>query len=141
MVRGARDGVLQLGPLVDVLATVLMFLVGTTSLAPHARLVVRQAGSDCGSTRPPPPRAELVLRVGDLQFGGGAERIAHVRDAHGRLRTTALVTALVVAKQAHPEREGIVIFTEDEVAYDDLIRVVDAVKPYFAEVTISPAGV
>lgn len=139
---GRREGELTLGPLAEVLGVLTLFLVTTVSFAPQSQLQVRGPGINCEDPHPPRSPVVVLLRADQLRVTDeGAERwrIDHQRDEHGRLRVAALTTGLAALKAAHPELDAIHISAEDDVPYDDLIRVVDTVKPAFSIVVISPA--
>lgn len=143
MRRGAGEVALQSGALVDLWLVLLAFLVTTASFAPQRCLSVREAGSDCENPELERTPVVVLLRVDQLRVTDeGAERwrIDHQRDEHGRLRVAALTTGLAALKAAHPELDAIHISAEDDVPYDDLIRVVDTVKPAFSIVVVSPAS-
>lgn len=143
MRRGAGEVALQSGALVDLWLVLLAFLVTTASFAPQRCLSVREAGSDCENPELERTPVVVLLRVDQLRVmddGVTRVRVDHQRDARGRLQVSTFMAELAVLKQSHQALDVLKISAEDDVVYDDLIRVIDSVKPLFSTVVVSPAA-
>ncbi|MBL8924596.1 MAG: biopolymer transporter ExbD [Myxococcaceae bacterium] len=146
--RGGKkplDTTINLVPFIDLMAVTIVFLIMTAVWTQLGRLNVSQEGSS-----PEPPASPstpapsilisdtaLTLSVGGLRF----DPIPLTRDGQGRVDLAKLLEHLGRVKTEQPEQGAITLRTEDDVAYEDLVRVIDAcVGASFSSVSVTPAS-
>lgn len=142
--RKPLDTTINLVPFIDLMAVTIVFLIMTAVWTQLGRLNVSQpGGADESTDTPPPPPTLLVsgraltLSVGGLQF----EPVPVTRDTAGRLELRALAGQLARVKAAQPFGVAITLQTEDDVAYEDLVRLIDTcVGASFASVSVTAAS-
>lgn len=138
------DSALNLVPFIDLMAVLIVFLIMSAVWTQLNRLQVSQAGSDSPVVAVPeqlPLRVRVTERVLLLSVGPDQRAPLNItRDARGRLEVDALTAQLTELKRAFPDTTAFTVEAEDDVKYEDLIRVLDAVTPSFPSVSVSPAG-
>lgn len=143
--RKPLDTTINLVPFIDLMAVTIVFLIMTAVWTQLGRLNVSQEGSSPeppDSTPPPAPSllvtgTALTLSVGGLRY----DPIPLTRDARGRVELSKLLEHLGRVKAEQPEQGAITLRAEDEVAYDDLVRLIDAcVGANFASVSVTAAS-
>ena len=144
--KGKRslDAALNLVPFIDLMAVTIVFLIMSAVWTQLGRLQVSQAGGhdERVDDRPPQPPVNVLLATTGLKLSvAGVESGAFpvARDERGRLSLDALTKKLEDVKAQLPDQPALTIATEDGVAYDDLVRVIDAcVASRFPSVTVQP---
>jgi len=119
-----KGGDLNLVPYIDLLTCMIAFLLITAVWTQLAQLNVRQKGN--GSLGEPEPRTKVVVMVGAEGFN------LVVDEEHQSLPRTgaghdfgALKSALEKLKAALPDREDLLVSSEDGVAFDTLVGTMD----------------
>jgi biopolymer transport protein TolR len=117
---------LNLVPYIDLLTCMIAFLLITAVWTQLARLQVHQRGT--GSDRTEPPSARVVVLVGEQGFNlvVNADRQVLPRTG-GRYDFAALGAALQKVKAAMPDKDDLLVSSEDGVTYDTLIGTMDTV--------------
>jgi len=156
--KGKRslDAELNLVPFIDLLSSLISFLLLTAVWTTMSRQQVHETGglSDSDST-PEPNTTELRLTVGDSGYivfvgGQGASTIAKV---DGKYNQKDLVTRLTAVRDAFASQKNITVAVEDTVKFEDLTVAVDYVEsvkkknpdgtdsedPVFTDISISAA--
>ena len=141
------DASVNLVPFIDLLSCCLAFLLITAVWTQLGRLQVSQSGQSAAEeqpqeNKPPPPsllitEKELKLSVGGLQY----DPIPITRDDKGRVDLKKLVENLGKVKAEQPDQASITLQTEDNVLYEDLVRIIDTcIGSQFPSVSVSPAS-
>jgi biopolymer transport protein TolR len=141
------DTNINLVPFIDLMAVTIVFLIMTAVWTQLGRLQVSQSGQNASEeqpdqTKPPPPtllitEKELKLSVGGLQY----DPIPIVKDEKGRLDLKKLLENLAKVKTEQPDQASITLQTEDNVLYEDLVRIIDScIGAQFPSVSVSPAS-
>jgi biopolymer transport protein ExbD len=141
------DTNINLVPFIDLMAVTIVFLIMTAVWTQLGRLQVSQSGQSAQEeqpqeNKPPPPsllitEKELKLSVGGLQY----DPIPIVKDEKGRLDLKKLLENLGKVKTEQPDQASITLQTEDNVLYEDLVRIIDAcIGAQFPSVSVSPAS-
>jgi biopolymer transport protein TolR len=141
------DTNINLVPFIDLMAVTIVFLIMTAVWTQLGRLQVSQSGQSVQEeqpqeNKPPPPsllitEKELKLSVGGLQY----DPIPIVKDEKGRLDLKKLLENLGKVKTEQPDQASITLQTEDNVLYEDLVRIIDAcIGAQFPSVSVSPAS-
>ena len=141
------DTSINLVPFIDLMAVTIVFLIMSAVWTQLGRLQVSQSGQSPSEeqpdvNKPPPPsllitEKELKLSVGGLQY----DPIPIVKDEKGRLDLKKLLENLAKVKTEQPDQASITLQTEDNVLYEDLVRIIDnCIGAQFPSVSVSPAS-
>ena len=136
------DSALNLVPFIDLMAVLIVFLIMSAVWTQLNRLQVSQAGSDTTTVGTPevPLRVRVTARALRLCVGPDQRPPLNVtRDERGRLEVDTFIARLAELKRSFPETAAFTVEVEDDVKYEDLIRVLDAVNPSFPNVSVTPA--
>ena len=128
-------GALNLVPLVDILTAIVFFslLSAVTNRAALASfdLATPPAVSDAsGTSSAPPSRPDIVVRVDRGAFMvryADQESVVHRRNAHDDASFAQLRDRLLQATQELGRAAVITVVPSDDVAYDDVVRVLEHV--------------
>jgi biopolymer transport protein ExbD len=137
--RGRND--LNIVPMLDVMVILTFFLIFTAVFSKTSVLEVNLPGP---TVQPPPAtptlELEVILRRDGLQvadrYTGILETIP--LDSSGRQQVQRLTTALEALKQRYPETSNGTLLVADDVDYDMIVQVMDAMR---AKLTIEGAKV
>jgi biopolymer transport protein TolR len=141
------DTNINLVPFIDLMAVTIVFLIMTAVWTQLGRLQVSNSGQNASEeqpqeNKPPPPsllitEKELKLSVGGLQY----DPIPIVHDEKGKIDLKKLIENLGKVKTEQPDQATITLQTEDNVLYEDLVRIIDAcIGAQFPSVSVSPAS-
>jgi biopolymer transport protein TolR len=143
------DAMINLVPFIDLMAVTIVFLIMTAVWTQLGSLQVSQAGT-AGVEPPTPQTMPITLLIAEKQLtlsmgGTQLDPLPVTRDAQGRIDTTMLVMRLRELKAINPDQAAITLSTEDDVKYEDLVRLLDTVvqygdAPLFPSVSVSPAA-
>ncbi|MGV3622027.1 MAG: ExbD/TolR family protein [Archangium sp.] len=142
--KKALDAALNLVPFIDLMAVTIVFLIMSAVWTQLGRLTV--ASSNSGGEGTPPPSVPVALSLKDKSFeltvgGSSVGSIDVTRDANGRLQLEALTKKLAAVKAQLPDQPAITVRAVDGLAYDDLVRVIDAcIGNEFPSISVEPLG-
>jgi biopolymer transport protein TolR len=126
------DAPINLVPFIDLMAVIIAFLIMTAVWTQVGRLEVSSAGAPVAEQQPEPEDTSvpvtLLLSNRELKLSVGgtvADGLAFARDQGGRLVVAALRTRLDALREQLPRQQAITIEAEDDVRYEDLVRVID----------------
>ena len=140
---------LNLVPFIDLMSVLITFLLIT---AVWSQVSMIQLGSSIygkkqenQETTPPPPMADLPLRLDVKSFGFrlivGTEKTELQKDASGKYDTAALLAKLQQVKKTYPDKSDAVITVDDELPYENLILGMDTLNQSgFPAISVSTAG-
>jgi biopolymer transport protein TolR len=141
------DTPINLVPFIDLMAVTIAFLIMTAVWTQIGKLQVSSAGAPASETQPPedsepPVTLQLSTRALKLRVGGVAtDAVSFARDEAGRLVVAALKTKLSAVHDQLPRQQAITIETEDDVRYEDLVRVIDTcISAGLPGVKVSPVA-
>jgi biopolymer transport protein TolR len=122
----SRSAELNLVPYIDLLTCMIAFLLITAVWTQLARLQVHQRAS--GGDGEEKPSAHVTVMVGEQGFNlvVNADRQLLPRTAGGQ-DFAALEIALHKVKAAMPDKDDLLVSSEDGITYDTLIRTMDTV--------------
>jgi len=126
------DATINLVPFIDLMAVTISFLIMTAVWTQIGRLQVSNSG---GPTDPNQQEEkdktvpltllitdkELKLTAGDVSF----DPIPVVRDARGKIELLKLQARIKEVRGKLPDQMAITLQTEDNVKYEDLVRIID----------------
>lgn len=141
---------LNLVPFIDLMSVLITFLLIT---AVWSQVSMIQLGSsiygkknpnDTKPVEPPPPHADIPLRLDVKDFGFrlivGAEKF-QIPKAGGQYDTESLMSHLKKVKSDYQEKQDAVITVDDEVAYEFLILGMDTLNQSgFPSISVSTLG-
>lgn len=142
------DTTINLVPFIDLMAVTIVFLIMTAVWTQLGRLQVSQSGQNASEEQQQDQNQlqpvtllitekELKLSVGGAQL----DPIPITRDDKQRVDVTRLNDKLKELKTQQPEQNAITVSTEDNVRYEDLVRVIDTcIGGQFPSVSVSPAS-
>lgn len=122
---------INLVPFIDLMAVTIAFLIMTAVWTQTGRLQVSGAEAPVAEKEPEPEQSvpvKLLLTTRQLQLNVGGsvtDALAFARDSAGRLVVSGLRSKLDAMRLQLPQQQAITIETEDDVRYEDLVRVID----------------
>jgi len=126
--KKSLDAVINLVPFIDLLSSLIAFLLMTAVWTQIATLQVGQQGSNNPNPTPPPEEIpKLSIAVSDRGFvlASGADQVP-VEKAGNDYDFDALNKKLGEIKGNVPEMNDVTVMPEDGIVYDVLVRVIDA---------------
>jgi len=126
------DAMINLVPFIDLMAVTISFLIMTAVWTQIGRLQVSQQGgpSDPNKEEEQQKTVPLVLLITEkelrLTAGGSAfDPIPLIRDSKNKLDLQKLTAKIKELKVQLPDQSSITLTTEDNVRYDDLVKIID----------------
>jgi len=126
------DVAINLVPFIDLMAVTISFLIMTAVWTQIGRLQVSQQGgpSDPNKEEEQQKTVPLVLLITEkelrLTAGGSAfDPIPLIRDSKNKLDLQKLTAKIKELKVQLPDQSSITLQTEDNVRYDDLVKIID----------------
>ena len=127
---------LMLVPMIDIFTVLVTFLL-MTAVFSRIAIVALDLPSSAGGPAVAEPqfRLEVIVRKEGFELTNGTSVIAAVPKVNGAYDLATLSELAQSLKRDHPDVDDASVLLEPDIAYDDLIQVMDAVRS--AEV---PAG-
>jgi biopolymer transport protein ExbD len=124
------DTTINLVPFIDLMAVTISFLIMTAVWTQIGRLQVSSAGGPSDSVDDTEKTVPLTLLINDkeLKLTAGTssyDPIPIVRDVKGRIDLTKLAMRIKEVRSNLPDQAAITLQPEDNVRYEDLIRIID----------------
>jgi biopolymer transport protein TolR len=124
------DTTINLVPFIDLMAVTISFLIMTAVWTQIGRLQVSSAGGPSDSAEDTEKTVPLTLLISDkeLKLTAGTssyDPIPIVRDLKGRIDLTKLQMRIKEVRGNLPDQAAITLQPEDNVRYEDLIRIID----------------
>lgn len=139
------DTAINLVPFIDLMAVTISFLIMTAVWTQIGRLQVSSSGTNAEATPEDDKTLPVMLLISErelkLTAGGSTfSPISVTRDEKGRLDLVKLVMQLKELKGQLPDQRAITLQTEDQVRYEDLVRIIDeCTGSGLPDVSVSPA--
>jgi biopolymer transport protein TolR len=121
-----KNADLNLVPYIDLLTCMIAFLLITAVWTQVARLQVSQRGPGAEGNEPPAPRVTVLVGEQGFNLVVNEDRQVLPRTA-GRYDFAALESALQKVKAAMPDKDDLLVSSEDGITYDTLITTMDTV--------------
>jgi biopolymer transport protein ExbD len=137
--RGRRrlDGDLNLVPYIDLLTCMIAFLLITAVWTQLARLTVQHPGTGDPTDQPPQTKVTVLVDGGGFNLLVDQDRHILPRRSSG-YDFAGLLTALQKLKSALPDKEDVLVASEDGITFDTLIATMDtALSAGFPAVSLS----
>jgi biopolymer transport protein TolR len=146
--KKALDATINLVPFIDLMAVTISFLIMTAVWTQIGRLQVSSSGGDGDPSQDKDDKLpqitlllaekEIKISVGTAQLG---DAILHSRDDKGMLQLSKVEEYLKKIHDQIPEQTALTVQTEDNVRYEDLVRVIDqCIGDGFTAVSVSPVA-
>jgi len=124
------DVTINLVPFIDLMAVTISFLIMTAVWTQIGRLQVSNSGGAGDPTEQPDKTVPLTLLITEkeLKLTAGSttsDAIPIVRDGKGKLDLTRLQAKIKEIRTQLPDQSAITLQTEDNVRYEDLVRIID----------------
>ena len=120
---------LLLVPMIDIFTVLVTFLLMT---AVFSRITVMELDLPSAAAGPAVPdpefRLEVILRQEGFELTNGRDVIAAIPKVAGKYDLKALSELAVSLKRDHPDKDDASVLLEPEIAYDDLIQAMDAIR-------------
>ena len=120
---------LNLVPMIDIFTVLVTFLLMT---AVFSRIAIVELDLPSTAEGPavtePQFRLEVIVRKAGLELTNGTSVIAAIPKQDGAYDLRTLSELALSLKQDHPDVDDASVLLEPEIAYDDLIQVMDAVR-------------
>ena len=133
--RGGKkplDTTINLVPFIDLMAVTISFLIMTAVWTQIGRLQVSQAGGPATEEVPEEQlkTVQLTLHITAKELRLVADEAAFdpipvARDERGRLDLSKLQARFKEVRERVPDQASITLQTDDEVRYEDLVRIID----------------
>jgi biopolymer transport protein ExbD len=127
--RVRKPAELLLVPMIDIFTVLVTFLLMT---AVFSRITILELDLPSSSSAPtvtePEFRLEVILRKEGFELTNGTSVIAAVPKVGGKYDLKALSELAVSLKRDHPDVDDASVLLEPEIAYDDLIQVMDTIR-------------
>jgi biopolymer transport protein ExbD len=119
------DFAVNLVPFIDLLSSLIAFLMMTAVWTQVGRLQVATGGGVSESTDTPKPTLQLNLTITERGYVITAGGVIEVPKKDGSFDLKGLGDKLKSIKADNPDQRNITVMAEDAIAYEDLVRVVD----------------
>ncbi|HEX6572760.1 MAG TPA: biopolymer transporter ExbD [Steroidobacteraceae bacterium] len=120
---------LMLVPMIDIFTVLVTFLLMT---AVFSRIAIVEldlpSTADGPAVTEPQFRLEVIVRKEGFELTNGSSVIAAIPKQDGAYDLRTLSELALSLKQDHPDVDQASVLLEPEIAYDDLIQVMDAVR-------------
>ncbi len=144
--RGKKplDTAINLVPFIDLMAVTISFLIMTAVWTQIGRLQVSNSGGLVNPDEEVPESVPLILLITAkelrLTVGGVAgDPMPLSRDSKGKIDLTKLQARVKEVKAQVPGQNAITLHTEDNVRYEDLVRIIDeCIGAGLPSVSVSP---
>jgi biopolymer transport protein ExbD len=146
--KKALDATINLVPFIDLMAVTISFLIMTAVWTQIGRLQVSSSGGDADPNQDKDDKLpqitlllaekEIKISVGSAQLG---DAITNARDDKGQLQLAKVQDLLKKIREQIPDQTAITVQTEDDVRYEDLVRVIDeCIGDGLTAVSVSPVA-
>jgi biopolymer transport protein ExbD len=126
--RVRRPGELLLVPLIDIFTVLVTFLLMTAVFSRIAIVELDLPSADGAAVAEPAFRLEVIVRREGFELTNGSARIAAIPKLERAYDLETLARLALALKRDHPDADDASVLLEPEIAYDDLIQVMDAIR-------------
>ena len=127
---------LLLVPMIDIFTVLVTFLLMTAVFSRITIVELDLPSAASGAPSAPTFRLEVIVRKDGLELTNGSASIAAIPKVHGEYDLKTLSELALSLKRDHPDADDASVLLEPDIAYDDLIQVMDAIRS--AEVPATP---
>jgi len=131
---------LLLVPMIDIFTVLVTFLLMTAVFSRITIVELDLQSAASGGVSTPAFRLEVIVRKQGLELTNGEKLIAAIPNVNGAYDLETLSELAVALKRDHPDTDDASVLLEPEVAYDNLIQVMDAIRSAEAPAAEPPAA-
>jgi biopolymer transport protein ExbD len=132
---------LLLVPMIDIFTVLVTFLLMTAVFSRIAILELELPSAASGGTTAPAFRLEVIVRERGIELSDGMRVIAAIPKRNGAHDLATLSQLAQSLKADHPDAVDASVLLEPNIAYDDLIQVMDAIRSADSQPTPSAGAV
>jgi len=136
--RARKPAELLLVPMIDIFTVLVTFLLMTAVFSRITILELDLPSSQSAGLTAPEFRLEVIVRKQGLELTNGTTRIAAIPNLEKGYDLATLTQLATSLKQDHPQANAASLLLEPDIAYDDLIQVMDAIRSTEAEAPAEP---
>ena len=132
----SREAELNIVSMIDVFAVLVFFLLVSSSLAAQRLNVINlNLPAPDKTTAPEEQKLQLtaVVRKGVIEVSDSRGAVRNIVNTPEGYNLQALSDLLVEVKKTKPSEQNIVLMMEADVVYDDMVKIMDAIR-------LTPAG-
>jgi biopolymer transport protein ExbD len=126
--QARKPAELLLVPMIDIFTVLVTFLLMTAVFSRITIVELDLPSSAAAKVDEPAFRLEVVVRKEGFELTNGSTVIAAIPRVQGAYDLKTLSELALSLKQDHPEQDNASVLLEPDIAYDDLIQVMDAVR-------------
>ena len=140
------DEELELVPFIDMLAVLIVFLLMTATVLQTAVIEISlpSSGISAGGTAPSSQselNLSLIITDQGFRIGGAGAILPLIPKKNGEYDLAKLEEDLIEVKEKFEDQESIILISEPEVIYDDIIHIMDVChKPEIGLTDIALSG-
>jgi biopolymer transport protein ExbD len=128
MRRVRKPTELLLVPMIDIFTVLVTFLLMTAVFSRITIIELDLPSSAGGLVSEPTFRLEVIVRKEGFELTNGSALIAAIPKLDGSYDLKALTELALSLKRDHPDADDASVLLEPEIAYDDLVQVMDAIR-------------
>jgi biopolymer transport protein ExbD len=136
--RLRKPAQVMLVPMIDIFTVLVTFLLMT---AVFSRITILEldlpSSASSGPPTPPAFRLEVIVRQAGFELTNGGQLIAAIPKVNGEYDMQSLSELALALKREHSQVDDASVLMEQDIPYDHLIQVMDAIR---STRQLSPAG-
>jgi biopolymer transport protein ExbD len=137
--RRAKPAELLLVPMIDIFTVLVTFLLMTAVFSRITIVQLDLPSAASPSPAQPPFRPEVIVRKEGFELTNGTTRIAAIPKVDGEYDLKGLSELALTLKREHPEVDNASVLLEEDVNYNNLIEVMDAIRGAFTKIAVGDA--
>jgi biopolymer transport protein ExbD len=137
--RPVKAAELLLVPMIDIFTVLVTFLLMTAVFSRITIVELDLPSAASGDVEAPSFRLEVIVREEGIELSDGDALIAAIPRVNGEYDLKTLSELAVALKEDYPEANDASVLLEPEIAYDHLIRVMDAIRSAEAPAAAEPS--
>jgi biopolymer transport protein ExbD len=137
--RRAKPAELLLVPMIDIFTVLVTFLLMTAVFSRITIVQLDLPSAASPSPAQPPFRPEVIVRKEGFELTNGTTRIAAIPKVDGEYDLKGLSELALTLKREHPEVDNASVLLEEDVNYNNLIEVMDAIRSAFTKIAVGDA--
>ena len=126
--RSRKPTELLLVPMIDIFTVLVTFLLMTAVFSRIAIVEIDLPSSASTAVSEPTFRLEVIVRKDGFELTNGTSLIAAIPKVNGEYDLKTLSQLALSLKRDYPNADDASVLLEPEIAYDNLIQVMDAIR-------------
>jgi len=138
--RMRKPAELLLVPMIDIFTVLVTFLLMTAVFSRITIVELDLPSAASPAAAAPVFRLEVIVRKEGLELTNGSALIAAIPKVEGAYDLKTLSDLALSLKRDYPDADDASVLLEPDIAYDDLIQVMDAIRSKEVPAGSAPAG-